>query len=206
MLLLSVRAVGNEETLWPNADEKTPLTPSNGVSEKDKVPDGGVIIRRGLWWQMFHPKDWLNALIESTRISVFLDCGLVGVRYGYSRILFCRCRSKRSLTRHELVARIVTCLYNNWLNYEPNRQDEELPFSVRMAVMMPESISGSLSHQWMTTTVFQDDARNFYEVPIPWGFLPWLKVGISYRHGIPVPVSGRIWPSFVEPFIVGISE
>lgn len=43
-----------------------------------------------------------------------------------------------------------------------------------------------ISHQWMTTAVFQDDARILHDVRVPWGFLPWLKVGISYRNGIPV--------------------
>lgn len=43
-----------------------------------------------------------------------------------------------------------------------------------------------VSHQWMTTAVFQDDARRFHDVRVPWGFLPWLKIGISYRNGIPV--------------------
>ena len=43
-----------------------------------------------------------------------------------------------------------------------------------------------VSHQWMTTAVFQDKARNVHDVPVPWGFLPWLKLGNLYRNGISV--------------------
>ncbi len=43
-----------------------------------------------------------------------------------------------------------------------------------------------VSHQWMTTAVFQDDTQSLHDVRVPWGFLPWLKIGISYRNGIPV--------------------
>ncbi len=43
-----------------------------------------------------------------------------------------------------------------------------------------------VSHQWMTTAVFQDDARSFHDVRVPWGFLPWLTIGVSYRNGLPL--------------------
>ncbi|SMC05326.1 hypothetical protein SAMN00768000_2161 [Sulfobacillus thermosulfidooxidans DSM 9293] len=43
-----------------------------------------------------------------------------------------------------------------------------------------------VSGQWMTTAVFQDDAQRLHEVSVPWGFLPWLKLGRLYRNGVPV--------------------
>ena len=48
-----------------------------------------------------------------------------------------------------------------------------------------------VSGQWMTTAVFQDEYRILHEVSVPWGFLPWLKLGQSYRNGIPLADSSR---------------
>ncbi len=43
-----------------------------------------------------------------------------------------------------------------------------------------------VSGQWMTTAVFQDDSQRLHEVSVPWGFLPWLKLGRLYRNGVPM--------------------